>query len=159
MYRVGIGYDLHRLVKRRKLFIGGINIPFYKGLLGHSDGDVLLHAICDALLGASSRKDIGEHFPDSHPAYKNIPSIKLLKKVAQILKEAKYSIRNIDATVVAEKPSLRTYKTKICKNIARSLNLSLKQVNVKATTAEGTGPIGRGEAISAYVIVLIERGR
>lgn len=156
-YRVGLGYDIHRLVRGRALILGGIEIPSSFGLLGHSDGDVLLHAICDALLGASGQADIGEHFPDSEPAYKNISSIKLLKKVAQILKKLKYSISNIDTTIIAQEPSLAPFKTKMTDRIAQCLNLSAKQVNVKATTAEGIGLIGRGRAISAYAVVLIKK--
>ena len=157
MYRIGIGYDVHRLRKGRKLILGGINIPSSRGLLGHSDGDVLLHAICDALLGASGLKDIGEHFPDSNSAYKNISSIKLLKKVNSNLKKIKYSINNIDAVILAERPNLHTFKAKMSKKIAKALNLASEQVNVKATTTEGIGPIGRAEAISAYAIALIKK--
>lgn len=157
MFRIGIGYDVHCLVKRRKLFLGGIKIPSSRGLLGHSDGDVLLHAICDALLGASSQKDLGVHFPDSDPAYKNISSVKLLKKVTSLLKKLNYSIGNIDTVIVAQQPYLAPFKEKMRKNIARALNLSLKQVNIKATTTEGLGPIGKGKAISAYAIVLIKK--
>ncbi len=155
--RTGIGYDVHRLVKRRKLILGGINIPYAKGLLGHSDGDVLLHAIIDALLGAASQKDIGVHFPDSDSAYKNISSLKLLQKVARLLKRLKYTIVNIDTVIVAERPCLSTFKEKISRRIAKELNLSLTQVNVKATTHEGLGPLGRAEAIAAYAVVLIGR--
>lgn len=159
MFHIGIGYDIHRLVKRRKLILGGVEIPSNRGLSGHSDADVLLHAICDALLGASARKDIGEHFPDSDPAYKNISSIRLLKKTNAILKRSRYSICNIDTIIVAEEPSLVNFKAKMCKNIADALKLSCAQVNVKATTAEKTrGPIGRGEAIAAYAIALIKKG-
>lgn len=157
MPRIGIGYDLHRLVKRRKLFLGGINIPSSRGLLGYSDGDVLLHAICDALLGASCQKDIGVHFPDSNSAYKNISSLKLLKNTAQLLKKLKYSISNIDTVVVAEKPKLGPFKEKMRKKIAKNLNLSIEQVNIKATTTEGLGPIGRGQAISAYAVCLLKK--
>ena len=156
---IGVGYDLHRLVKRRKLFLGGINIPSSRGLLGHSDGDVLLHAICDALLGASGQKDIGVHFPDSNLSLKDISSLKLLKKTAQLLKKLKYSISNIDTVIVAQEPKLGPFKEKMRKNIARALNLSNKQVNVKATTTEGLGPIGRSQAISAYAVALIKRTR
>lgn len=157
MHRIGIGYDLHRLIRRRKLILGGITIPYAKGLLGHSDADVLIHAICDALLGASSRGDIGEHFPDCDPAYKNISSVKLLKKVAQRLRALRYSINNIDAVIVAEKPSLVSYKKKISRNIAQILKLPSKRVNIKAASAEKLGPIGRGQAISAYAIALIKK--
>ena len=157
MFRIGIGYDLHRLCKGRKLILGGIDIPSSRGLLGYSDADVLLHAICDALLGASSQKDIGVHFPDSDSAYRNISSIKLLKKVAQLLKKLEYSISNIDSVIVAEEPNLGPFKIKMCKKIARVLDLSLKQVNVKATTTEGLGLTGRSKAISAYAVCLIKK--
>jgi len=157
MYRIGIGYDLHRLVRGRKLILGGIAIPARCGLWGHSDADVLLHAICDALLGASGQKDIGEHFPDSRPAYKDISSVKLLKKVNLVLKKLRYSIVNIDAMVVAEGPKLTPFKTKMRRKIAKTLNITAKQVNVKATTAEGLGPIGQGKAISAHAVALIKK--
>ena len=157
MFRIGIGYDVHRLISRRKLILGGINIPSKVGLFGHSDADVLTHAICDALLGAAAQKDIGVHFPSSNSAYKNISSIKLLKKVDSILKRLKYSVANIDSVIVAEKPKLDKFESKMCKKIAQALNLSFKQVSVKATTTEGTGPTGRSEVISAYAIVLIKK--
>jgi len=157
MYRIGIGYDLHRLVKGRKLILGGVHIPSSRGLLGHSDADVLTHAICDALLGASSQKDLGEHFPDSHLAYKNICSLKLLKRVSQLLKKLKYSINNIDSVIIAQQPRLSPFKTKMRRKIAETLGLLLKQVNVKATSSEGLGSIGEGKAISAYAVVLIEK--
>lgn len=157
MFRIGIGYDLHRLTKRRKLILGGINIPSTRGLLGHSDADVLLHAICDALLGAAAQKDIGVHFPQTSSAYKNISSLKLLRKVNSILKRLNYSVSNIDSVVVAEKPNLAKFKPKMCRKIAQALNLSVAQVSVKATTTEGTGPTGRGEAISAYAVALIKK--
>jgi 2-C-methyl-D-erythritol 2,4-cyclodiphosphate synthase len=157
MDRVGIGYDIHRLIKRRKLILGGVNIPYSKGLLAYSDGDVLLHAIIDALLGASAHKDIGEHFPDAHPAYKDISSIKLLQRIARLLKKEKYSISNIDSVIIAEQPQLSAFKTQMAKNIAQALALSIRQVNVKATTAEGLGPIGRSEAIAAYAVALVKK--
>jgi 2-C-methyl-D-erythritol 2,4-cyclodiphosphate synthase len=157
MYRIGIGYDLHRLVERRKLILGGVLLPSKVGLLGHSDADVLAHAVCDALLGACAQKDIGEHFPASHAAYKDISSMQLLKKVNSILKKQKYSVRNIDSIVVAEKPNLSKYKVKMRREIARSLGLAVKQVSVKAKTAEGLGPVGKGKAISAYAVALISK--
>jgi len=157
VYRIGIGYDVHRLGKGRKLILGGINIPSSRGLLGHSDADVLLHAICDALLGASSQKDLGHHFPDSQPAYKDISSIKLLKKVARLLKKLKYSINNIDTIVLAQRPRLTPFKNRMAEKIAKELNISVKRVNVGATTTEGIGAIGRGQAISAYAVVLIKK--
>lgn len=157
MYRIGIGYDLHRLIKGRKLILGGINIPYSKGLLGHSDADVLTHAICDALLGAAAEGDLGEHYPDSDLAYKGICSLKLLKKVTQLLKRLKYSVSNIDCIIVAQKPNLKAFKLKIGKKIARTLRLSLRQVNIKATTTEDLGLIGKGQAISAYAVALIKK--
>lgn len=157
MYRIGIGYDLHRLVERRKLILGGVLLPSKVGLLGHSDADVLVHAVCDALLGACAQKDIGEHFPASHSAYKDISSMQLLKKVNSILKKQKYSVRNIDSIVVAEKPNLSKYKIRMCREIARALGLAVKQVSVKAKTSEGVGPVGEGKAISAYAVALIKK--
>jgi 2-C-methyl-D-erythritol 2,4-cyclodiphosphate synthase len=157
MLRIGIGYDVHRLIKRRKLILGGVNIPFTKGLFGHSDADVLLHAICDALLGACGKKDIGAHFPNNHSAYKDISSIKLLKRVNLVVKRLGYSVVNIDTIITAEKPNLSRFRNKMCKKIIQELGLSSGQVNVKATTAEGTGPVGRGEVISAYAVALIEK--
>lgn len=157
MHRIGIGYDVHRLVKGRKLFLGGVQIPYHKGLLGHSDADVLIHAICDALLGAAGCGDIGMHFPDSDSKYKDISSIKLLKNVVARLKKLHYSINNIDAIIVAERPSLSTLKAKISKNIAKELKIPARKVSVKATSHEGLGPIGKGQAISAYAVALINK--
>ncbi|NQS99542.1 MAG: 2-C-methyl-D-erythritol 2,4-cyclodiphosphate synthase [Candidatus Omnitrophica bacterium] len=157
MYRVGIGYDTHRLVKGRKLVLGGVRLPSAVGLLGHSDADVLVHALCDALLGACGRGDIGEHFPDSHPKYKDISSLKLLIEVYAILKKRGYSINNVDTVIVAQRPQLTRYKPQMRKKIAHTLNLALNKVNLKATTTEGLGPEGRGKAISAYAIALIKK--
>ncbi|MFC1631719.1 2-C-methyl-D-erythritol 2,4-cyclodiphosphate synthase [Candidatus Omnitrophota bacterium] len=157
MYKIGIGYDIHRLSKRRKLILGGVQIPARLGLLGHSDADALLHAICDALLGASGNQDIGEHFPDSCAAYKNISSAKLLQSVQAILKKQKYSIQNIDTIIMAEQPRLGPYKPKISKNIARILGLPANKINVKATTTEGLGQIGASQAIAAFAIALIKK--
>ncbi len=149
LVRIGYGWDIHRLVKGRKLILGGEVIPHNKGLLGHSDADVLTHAICDALLGASGCGDIGEHFPDTDPRYKDIDSIKLLKRVVNIIEEKRYVIVNIDATIFAEKPNLIDFKKKIRRNIAEVLNIDLDNVNIKAKTSEGLGSIGKGEAIAA----------
>lgn len=157
MYRVGIGYDIHRLVRRRKLILGGVVIPSSKGLLGHSDADVLLHAICDALLGACAKKDIGEHFPDSDDRYKNISSVNLLQAVGKILQDSKLSICNIDAVIILQHPSLSSFKAKIARRISQVLNLSCAQVNIKATTAEGLGQIGKGRAAAAYAIALVKK--
>ncbi len=150
---VGIGYDIHRLVADRSLMLGGIEIPYIKGLEGHSDGDVLLHAICDAILGALGEGDIGQHFPDDQPAYKNISSEKLLKKVLAIAAASNFQIENIDTIVVAEQPKLSPFKEKIEIRISQTLGLTKNQVNVKATTNEGLGLIGRAEAIASYAVV------
>ncbi|MDD3339474.1 MAG: 2-C-methyl-D-erythritol 2,4-cyclodiphosphate synthase [Lachnospiraceae bacterium] len=150
--RAGLGYDVHRLVEGRDLILGGVNIPFEKGLLGHSDADVLLHAIMDALLGAAALGDIGKHFPDTDPAYKGISSIKLLEHVGQLLEKHLYIIDNIDATVIAQKPKLRPYIEEMETNIAKTLHLEKDQVNIKATTEEGLGFTGTMEGISSQAI-------
>ena len=147
--RIGMGYDVHRLTDNRKLILGGVEIPYEKGLLGHSDADVLLHAVMDALLGAAGLGDIGQHFPDSDPAYKGISSIKLLEEVGQLLDEAGYVIENIDATIIAQRPKMRPYIRQMIENIAETLKVEPGQVNVKATTEEGLGFTGTGEGISA----------
>ena len=150
--RVGMGYDVHRLVEGRKLILGGVEIPYEKGLLGHSDADVLLHAIMDALLGAAALGDIGQHFPDTDPAYKGASSIELLKRVGELLEENCYYISNIDATVIAQRPKLAGYREQMRANIAEALHLELDQVNIKATTEEGLGFTGSGEGISSQAI-------
>lgn len=143
--RVGLGYDVHKLVEDRKLIIGGVEIPYEKGLLGHSDADVLLHAIMDALLGAAALGDIGKHFPDTDDAYKGISSIKLLEEVGVLLDKNNYIIENIDATIIAQKPKMRPYIDAMRENIAKALKIDVKCVNVKATTEEGLGFTGTGE--------------
>lgn len=153
--RVGIGYDVHRLTEDRELILGGVAIPYEKGLLGHSDADVLLHAIMDALLGAAALGDIGEHFPDSDPAYKGISSLKLLEKVGALLNEKCYLIENIDATIIAQAPKMRPYIKAMRENIADTLGIAFEQVNVKATTEEGLGFTGRGEGISAQAVCML----
>lgn len=153
--RVGMGYDVHRLVEGRDLIIGGVQIPYEKGLLGHSDADVLLHAISDALLGAAALGDIGKHFPDSDPAYKGIPSLLLLEKVGMLLDRKGYLIENIDATIIAQAPKMRPYIDTMRENIAEVLNINVEQVNVKATTEEGLGFTGRGEGISSQAICML----
>ena len=153
--RIGMGYDVHRLVENRDLIIGGVNIPCEKGLLGHSDADVLVHAVMDALLGAAALGDIGQHFPDNDPAYAGADSIKLLKEVGRMLDENNYTIENIDATIIAQKPKMRPYIDQMRKNIAEALNIRPEQVSVKATTAEGLGFTGNGEGISAQAICLL----
>jgi 2-C-methyl-D-erythritol 2,4-cyclodiphosphate synthase len=150
-----MGYDVHRLVQGRDLIIGGVNIPHEKGLLGHSDADVLLHAIMDALLGAASLGDIGKHFPDTDDSYKGISSVKLLEHVGKLLEEHCFFIENIDATIVAQKPKMRPHIDLMRKNIADTLGIDISQVNVKATTEEGLGFTGTEEGISAQAICLL----
>lgn len=153
--RIGTGYDVHRLVEGRDLILGGVNIPYEKGLLGHSDADVLLHAIMDALLGAAALGDIGKHFPDSDEQYKGISSILLLEHVSKLLEEHHYVIENIDSTVIAQRPKLALYIPQMKENIAKTLGLDLSQVNVKATTEEGLGFTGSGEGIAVQAVALL----
>ena len=150
--RVGMGYDVHRLVEDRELILGGVKIPYEKGLLGHSDADVLLHAIMDALLGAAALGDIGKHFPDTDPAYKGASSIRLLEQVGRLLEKECFVIENIDATIIAQKPKMREYIDSMRENIARALGIAVNQVNVKATTEEGLGFTGDGSGISSQAI-------
>ena len=150
--RVGFGYDVHALTEGRKLILGGVDIPHEKGLLGHSDADVLLHAIMDALLGAAALGDIGKHFPDSDPAYKGISSMKLLTQVGRLLEEQNYVIGNIDATIIAQQPKMAPHIPAMRENIAKALQISVDQINVKATTEEGLGFTGKGEGISSQAI-------
>ncbi len=154
--RVGIGNDVHRLVSGRELVLGGVKIPYEKGLLGHSDADVLVHAVCDALLGAAGLGDIGEHFPDNDPEFKDIYSIELLDRTQRILALNGFKVVNLDTTIFAEKPRLSLYKESMRNVIAKTLNLSPGLVNIKATTTEGLGMIGEGEGIGAMCIALIE---
>lgn len=154
--QVGLGFDVHRLVKGRKLVLGGVTIPFAKGLFGHSDADVLVHAVCDALLGAAGLGDIGLHFPDTDPMLKDIDSIKLLEKTYKLVTQKGYSIINIDSTVFAETPQLSTYRVEMQKHIAQAIEIDPNYVNVKATTFEGLGIFGRGEGIGAMCVALIE---
>ena len=155
--RIGIGYDVHRLVEGRKLIIGGVDVPFEKGLLGHSDADVLVHAVCDALLGAAGLGDIGRHFPDSEPRYGGISSLTLLQEVEGLLAGAGYRVNNIDATIVAEKPKMASYINEMVANIAAAVRVERSAVNVKATTTEGLGFAGRGEGVAAYAVGTIRR--
>lgn len=155
--RVGLGYDVHKLVEGRDLILGGVNIPYEKGLLGHSDADVLIHAIMDALLGAAALGDIGKHFPDTDPAYKGISSVKLLEHVGGLLEEHLYIIENIDATIIAQRPKMLPHIPQMRENIANALGLEVDQVNVKATTEEGLGFTGTGEGISSQAICAIEK--
>lgn len=153
--RIGMGYDVHRLVEGRNLIIGGVTIPYEKGLLGHSDADVLLHAVSDALLGAAALGDIGKHFPDTDPAYKGISSLLLLEKVGALLEENGFLIENIDATIIAQAPKMRPYIDTMRENIAKTLGIEVNQVNVKATTEEGLGFTGMGEGISSQAICML----
>ena len=150
--RVGMGYDVHRLVEDRKLILGGVEIPYEKGLLGHSDADVLLHAIMDALLGAAALGDIGKHFPDTDPAYKGISSIKLLEHVGKLLEEQNYVVGNIDATIIAQRPKMAPHIPQMRANVAKALQIEESQINIKATTEEGLGFTGTGEGISSQAI-------
>lgn len=150
--RIGSGYDVHRLTEGRDLIIGGVTIPYEKGLIGHSDADVLLHAIMDALLGAAALGDIGKHFPDTDQAYKGVSSLELLKKVRQLIEDKLYLIENIDATIIAQKPKMAPYIPFMVKNIADALALEESQVNVKATTEEGLGFTGEGFGISSSAV-------
>lgn len=153
--RIGQGYDVHKLAEGRELILGGVKIPYEKGLLGHSDADVLVHAVMDALLGAAALGDIGQHFPDTDPAYKGISSMELLRHVGELLQMNHYMIENIDATVIAQRPKLAPYRPQMAENIAKVLGISVNQVSVKATTEEGLGFTGNGEGISAQAIALL----
>lgn len=155
--RIGHGYDVHRFAENRRLVIGGAEIPFEKGLLGHSDADVLLHAVCDALLGAAALGDIGRHFPDTDPAFRGIDSRILLKKTAELLQERGFKAVNIDATVIAQKPKLAVFIPEMVKNIAADCGIEPDCVNVKATTEEGLGFTGSLEGMAAHAVCLIER--
>ena len=154
--RIGSGYDVHKLVEGRECIIGGVNIPYEKGLLGHSDADVLLHAISDALLGAAAMGDIGKHFPDTDPQFKGADSRKLLSHVLHLISEKGYSIMNIDATIIAQKPKMAPHIQKMRENIAETLQIDVDQVNVKATTEEGLGFTGAGLGIAASAVCLLK---
>lgn len=153
--RIGMGYDVHKLTEGRRLIIGGVEIPYEKGLLGHSDADVLLHAVSDALLGAAALGDIGKHFPDTDEAYEGADSLVLLQKVGEMLTEKMFYVENIDATIIAQKPKMRPYIDDMRKNIAGALGILVEQVNVKATTEEGLGFTGAGEGISAQAVCML----
>lgn len=157
--RIGHGYDVHRLVAGRKLILGGVDVPYTKGLLGHSDADVLLHALSDAILGAIGEGDIGKHFPDTDPAYKGADSLKLLRHVMALADAKGYRIGNVDVTVVAQRPKLAGYIPQMRVNIARTLSCDEERVNVKATTTEELGFAGRGEGIASYAVALLEKKR
>ena len=154
--RIGTGYDVHKLTEDRDLIIGGVNIPHEKGLQGHSDADVLTHAIMDALLGAAGLGDIGRQFPDTDPQYKDISSIELLKKVKGFLEDKLYMVENIDATIMAEKPKLSPHIPEMIENIAEALGIDKEQINIKATTQEGLGFVGEGQGIAAQSVCLLE---
>lgn len=153
--RIGTGYDVHRLEEGRKLILGGVEIPYEKGLLGHSDADVIVHAIMDALLGALALGDIGKHFPDTDPAYEGASSIELLKHVGKLIEDNNYVIENIDSTVIAQKPKLAPYIEDMRKNVAAALGIRLDQISIKATTEERLGFTGRGEGISAQAVTIV----
>ncbi len=155
--RIGHGYDVHRFAENRKLFLGGVEIPYEKGLFGHSDADVLLHAVCDALLGAAALGDIGKHFPDTDPLYKNISSVTLLKNTVQLLKDKGYNTVNLDATVIAQAPKLSPYIQRMREIIAEAIGLDSDNVNIKATTEEGLGFTGNMLGIAAHCVCLIEK--
>jgi len=153
--RVGLGYDVHRLVVGRKLVLGGETIPFEKGLLGHSDADVLTHAVCDALLGAAGLGDIGQHFPDTDPAYKDICSLELLDRTGRMLRQRNLAIVNLDVTVFAQAPKLAPFRDAICRRLAGVLGVAADRINIKATTTEGLGMIGAGDGIAAMCVALL----
>ncbi len=155
--RIGHGYDVHRLVEGRKLIIGGVDIPWEKGLLGHSDADVLLHAIADAILGAIGEGDIGRHFPDTDPAYKGADSLKLLAQVMELAAGEGYRLGNLDATIIAQQPKMAPHIQSMRENIAKVLHADVSRVNVKATTEEGLGFSGAGEGIAAHAVLLMEK--
>lgn len=154
-YRVGIGYDIHRLVEGRKLFLGGVEIPYIKGLLGHSDGDALIHAVCDALLGAVVEGDIGEHFPDTDPKYQGISSMELLKTVVGLVKEKGFLINNVDTIIIAQEPKILPFKKQIQQSLCQVLKLKTDCLNIKAKTHEGLGEIGNKEAIACWAAVTL----
>ena len=156
-FRIGHGYDLHRLVEDRRLILGGVDIPFEKGLLGHSDADVAVHALMDALLGALALGDIGKHFPDNDPAYKGISSILLLEKVFELIARENYTLSNADITIIAQKPKLLPYIPEMRKNVAEALGCDISKISIKATTEEGLGFTGSGEAISAHAVCILQK--
>lgn len=156
MMRIGMGYDVHRLTEDRKLILGGVEIPWEKGLLGHSDADVLIHAVMDAVLGAAALGDIGKHFPDTDPAYKGISSLKLLEHVAGLLAENGFSVGNIDATIIAQRPKMAPHIPAMRRNMAKALGIEQSRLNIKATTEEGLGFTGRGEGIASQAVCLLE---
>jgi len=157
-YKIGIGYDIHRLVEGRKLFLGAVEIPYIKGLLGHSDGDALIHALCDALLGALALGDIGEHFPDTDPQYQDIAGSRLLKMTKELLDQSGYKINNLDMIVIAQEPKLLPFKKQIKEKICSLLDIGEEALNIKAKTNEGLDALGRSEAIACYVTAFLIKG-
>ena len=154
--RIGQGYDVHRLTEGRKLILGGVEIPYEKGLLGHSNADVLIHAVMDALLGAAALGDIGQHFPDTDPAYKGISSVKLLTHVMELLRQHHFAVGNVDAVIIAQKPKMAPHIPQMRKNLAQAMGVEEDRINIKATTEEGLGFTGRGEGIASQAICLLE---
>ena len=154
--RIGQGYDVHKLTEGRKLILGGVDIPYEKGLAGHSDADVLVHAIMDALLGAAALGDIGQHFPDTDPAYKGISSVKLLTHVMELLRQHHFAVGNVDAVIIAQKPKMAPHIPQMRKNLAQAMGVEEHRINIKATTEEGLGFTGRGEGIASQAICLLE---
>lgn len=154
--RIGIGYDIHRLVEDRKLFLAGVEIPYVKGLIGYSDGDVLLHAVSDAILGALSLGDIGQHFPNTDPKFKDAASGEILKAVVEIAAKKNYAVANVDTMIIAEEPKIYPFRDGMIKTLSKILSIETGRVNIKATTNEGVGAIGRGDAIAAYAVVMLE---
>ncbi|MCH5253025.1 MAG: 2-C-methyl-D-erythritol 2,4-cyclodiphosphate synthase [Lachnospiraceae bacterium] len=157
--RIGTGYDVHRLVPERDLILGGVKIDYEQGLLGHSDADVLLHAIMDAILGAAALGDIGKHFPDTDPAYRGVSSIYLLECVRKLIEKEGYRIGNVDATIIAQRPKMSPYIDRMKENIAKALQVEISRINVKATTEEGLGFTGTGEGISSQAVCLLEENK
>ena len=157
--KVGIGYDIHRLVEDRKLLLGGVEIPYFKGLLGYSDGDVVIHAIADAMLGALALGDIGQHFPNTDPEYKDISSDKILARVSAMVTAKNFSINNIDTMILAEEPKIYPFRAKMVETLAGVLGVDKEKINIKATTNEGVGSLGKGDAIAAYAVVTLEEKR
>jgi len=154
--RIGIGYDIHRLVEERKLFLCGVEVPYIKGLIGYSDGDVVLHAIADAILGAMAIGDIGVHFPNTDPQYKDIASSEIVKKVLHMASAKKFALNNVDTVILAEEPKVFPFKDKMLEALEDILGIKRDRINIKATTNEGVGSIGRGDAIAAYAVVMLE---
>ncbi len=157
--RMGIGYDIHRLVEERKLFLGGVEIPYVKGLIGYSDGDVVLHAIADAVLGSLGMGDIGQHFPNTDERYKNVRSREILEKVIDMVENKNFIINNVDTMIIAEEPQIYPFRDKMIKTVAEVMRVSPDRVSIKATTNEGVGSIGRGDAIAAYAVVSLDEKR